>query len=794
MRKYFLWLCLLALSLCYAEDKTGSRIVFIDGVQLTAGNYTIVLPEKPTLQEKRSAEELQKYLLKMTGEKISVISGSLPESGRKGLFIGRFEVQGQPPFSELGNDGIGIFSVPQGVVLQGNLRGCLYSMYTFLQDYLDCRWYTKDCVVVPQTGGKKIAQLAHRYKPAILFRGLDDPNSRDADFGVPNKLNDIHMQWSDPAWGGHQEFDRGIGYVHTFGTLVNPDKYFKAHPEYYSLRNGKRVPATPYDGQLCLTNPDVLRIAVEYIMENLRRNPDIKLVCVSQNDNMNFCTCKSCTDLAESEGSQAGPIIHFVNGIAAAVSKKYPETMIQTIAYTYSRKPPKKVKPHDNVIVQLCSIECCFSHTFAKCPHNRIFMRDLRKWSRVCKNMSVWNYLFNWHHNMQPFPNFDAIAPDIRTLAEHNVRVLYCQQAYYEPISEFASLRTYVLARTMWDPSCDTWQLINEFCNAYYGKASSMIQQYLKELHKLTAGNNKHMNSGEARSYLYFPDFWEKMDKLFDMAEAAVAADPVLLRRVQIEHMAVYYTLATLDPQSSAAVPARDKFLQYARAVGLKYVGETDSRLLSVWEKNTARKIIVPSAKLPKLPGKPVIDGQLDTIYKNALTLPLVDSSGNLPAPLRAAEVKVGYTDDALYVVASCRRDMQFTDAAKIAMHDDLKLFTCGDVFEIFISNANSSDHVHFAFNAQNKRFDARNTSLPELFNPQWKSAASDQGSHTVFEAEIPFKELGFEGPDMVGPAVVKTLKVNFGRELYAPAQELQMWNPPGFHNVNSFGKLHFQK
>ena len=102
MRKYFLWLCLLALSLCQAEDKTGSRIVFIDGVQLTAGNYTIVLPEKPTLQEKRSAEELQKYLLKMTGEKISVISGSLPESGRKGLFIGRFEVPGQKPVAALG--------------------------------------------------------------------------------------------------------------------------------------------------------------------------------------------------------------------------------------------------------------------------------------------------------------------------------------------------------------------------------------------------------------------------------------------------------------------------------------------------------------------------------------------------------------------------------------------------------------------------------------------------------------------------------------------------------------------
>ena len=45
-----------------------------------------------------------------------------------------------------------------------------------------------------------------------------------------------------------------------FNELVPPDVYFDTRPEYFSLIDGKRRKGYY---QLCLTNPDVLRITIE---------------------------------------------------------------------------------------------------------------------------------------------------------------------------------------------------------------------------------------------------------------------------------------------------------------------------------------------------------------------------------------------------------------------------------------------------------------------------------------------------------------------------------------------------
>lgn len=75
----------------------------------------------------------------------------------------------------------------------------------------------------------------------------------------------------------------GFWGVHTFYGLVSPEKYFVSHPEYFSLIDGKR---THDRSQLCLSNPDVLRIAIENIKAQIRREPQYLIYDVSQNDNL----------------------------------------------------------------------------------------------------------------------------------------------------------------------------------------------------------------------------------------------------------------------------------------------------------------------------------------------------------------------------------------------------------------------------------------------------------------------------------------------------------------------------
>ena len=48
--------------------------------------------------------------------------------------------------------------------------------------------------------------------------------------------------------------------------------------------------------------------------------------------------------------------------VAEAIEKDSPNVRIDTLAYQYTRKPPRTIRPRANVIIRLCSIECCFRH------------------------------------------------------------------------------------------------------------------------------------------------------------------------------------------------------------------------------------------------------------------------------------------------------------------------------------------------------------------------------------------------------------------------------------------------
>src|SRR5208337_2061902 len=96
------------------------------------------------------------------------------------------------------------------------------------------------------------------------------------------------------------------------------DEFFDAHPEYFSLVGSARRRA---GGQLCLSNADVLRIVTERVLKCMRANPKAMIVSVSQNDWAGYCECPQCRALADEEGSQSGPLLRFVNAVAAETSK-----------------------------------------------------------------------------------------------------------------------------------------------------------------------------------------------------------------------------------------------------------------------------------------------------------------------------------------------------------------------------------------------------------------------------------------------------------------------------------------
>jgi hypothetical protein len=563
---------------------SGQAVVKIGGEQVTARTHVIVLPEKPTPQEQHAAGELQAHLQKITGEQLAVASDS--EVGdRTPLVIGKsavLEGLGAPvDFAALGEEGIRIATVGPALVLAGNRRGVLYAVSTFLEDYLGCRWFTPDCTALPTAGTFEVKDIDLTYVPPLEYRSTDYPNSRDADWAVRNKLNGSYVE-CDEARGGKIAYR---GFVHTFNSLVPPETYFQDHPEYYSEIDGKRK--GPHHTQLCLTNSDVLRIATESIRRWMEESPEATVYSVSQNDWEYYCQCANCQALAEKEGSEAGPLLHFVNAIADAVKDEHPTKAIDTLAYQYTRKPPLHVRPRPNVIVRLCSIECCFSHPLESDLFNATFREDNERWAKISNRLWVWDYVINYLHCIMPFPNLYVLKPNINFYVQHGVTGIYEEADYFTKGGELAELRTYVLAKTLWDPGYDTDRAIDEFVAGYYGPAAKPVREYLNLIHEPTRTQPEvHMGIYVKPDWGYLtPELLTKAAAFFDEAEQAAAEVPVLLHRVQVARLPVIYAQLSLGGRD---LPGRanllDRFETIARAEGATHVAEWgDTKLIETW-------------------------------------------------------------------------------------------------------------------------------------------------------------------------------------------------------------------
>mgnify|MGYP001066682100 CR=1 FL=1 len=199
----------------------GKCVVKIGGRQISAGSHAIVIPQAATAQERHAAADLRAHLAQVTGEALPVVAerevaGQIPIVVGKSDLLSRLRIS--VDFTALGEEGIHIATRGPALALAGNKRGVLYACYTFLEDYLGCRWLALDCTVIPQSGTFDLPKLDRRYLPPLEYRSTDYVCSRDADWAVRNKLNG---QWSeaDEARGGKIVYR---GFVHTFNALVPP--------------------------------------------------------------------------------------------------------------------------------------------------------------------------------------------------------------------------------------------------------------------------------------------------------------------------------------------------------------------------------------------------------------------------------------------------------------------------------------------------------------------------------------------------------------------------------------------
>ncbi len=566
-------------------------------IQLTtAGNtdYVVVLGRGATPSEKHGAQELARFLKQMSGAEFQLKAEEavLPQ---KCLFVGHGptaeDMLGAGALRGLGSDGLVVKAVGDRIVLSGGAeRGTMYACYSLLEDVLGCRWYSSTVSVIPKKLTIRIpANINRREIPAFENRDPFYTDAFDADWAARNRSTSSASRL-DKKRGGKIAY---WPFVHSFNLLVPPQDYFDSHPEYFSLVNGQRQ--KDYS-QLCLTNPDVVRIATAQVMKWIDEHPEAKIISVSQNDWGGACQCEKCQAIVKAEGSESGPLLAFVNQVAEQVARKHPDKLIDTLAYQYTKDPPKTIKPLPNVRVRLCPIEACVGHPFEECEQNKLFVDLLRKWSSLTGNLYVWHYVTNFANYMQPVPNFKELEADIPMYHRMGVKGLMLQGNYQEGGNgEFSEMRAWVEAKMLWDPSRDFDALVGDFLAGYYGPAAPALRKYYDLMHSRVMDNHIHVHIYDPPSAPYLDsETLAAAEGCFEEAQRAARIHPEYLRRVKRDALSLRYVRLCQDKaaweqsgknaEQAAGLWRRTKeFCEEFASYGAVWIRE--GQRLDAWEK-----------------------------------------------------------------------------------------------------------------------------------------------------------------------------------------------------------------
>ena len=550
-----------------------------------ATRYRIVVAADAIPSERYAAEELQRYLERMSGAKLPIVTDAEPAASREILLGDNAHLRSlksKIDFTSLGADGFVLRTDGNRLIIAGGMpRGTLYGVYALLEEKLGVRWFTSEVEVVPRRDRVQLPKLNETQVPRLEYREVFwTAMMRDPDFAARHRLNGDHYRLTEKHGGRAAVY---FPFVHSFDLLI-PRELYKEHPEYFPLIKGKRV-----DGyvQRCLSNPDVLRISIERVRQWIKEHPEATIISVSQNDTFNYCQCDQCKALDGAEGSPAASMIRFVNAVAEAIEKEHPNVRIDTLAYQYTRKPPKTLRPRKNVIVRLCSIECCFAHPLDSCPseENRRFRDDILAWQPVAPLLYIWDYTPNFANYQQPFPNFDSLQPNVRFFANHGVKGLFEQGNYSAGGNgEMEPLRAYLLAKLLWNPDADVKRHTDEFLHGYYGRAAGKIREYLDIVHRPVREKGLHAHIFDRPKAAYLDEeTLAAAEWTLDAADRDAENDAIRFR-VEVARLPVWYVkLATERVKGDERTVLLRRFLEIARKAGISNISEGKS--LNDWAK-----------------------------------------------------------------------------------------------------------------------------------------------------------------------------------------------------------------
>ncbi len=495
-----------------------------------------------------AAAELAKYLQQVTGADFT------SKHGKRTITL---DINDEGPA-----DGFSIEVDSDGdITIEGNNgRGLVYGVYDFLERVAGCRFFGPfDFMeVVPQKKKLVVPEFELTEEPAMVSRFPHYCNKTRfkealkhiyamADYCTKNRYN-VELQSFDGKFGATKPAPRSAAFYaprggvmllpkqwgHNYHKWLPPEKYFKKHPQFFSFDNSTKTWRAEH-AMICTTNTTVHDILAEIARRQFAANPNLTRFAVMQEDGTRlWCQCPTCLAVnPDGQNLDSGTDNNLF--LANAVASKIAPKRVVTYAYASTIRPPKAVKPLDNVEILYCQYG---TKNPGLMPWEDDTAKNLFQWAQISDNLDIYSY--GYLNPAYTFPNAEAHIASFRTY-----NLLGIKATTHEMNEQWTTImpyQYYLLARLSWNPWIDTDAFRKDYFEKMYGAAGKTMEElYCLQDRALSALSNQvHTSQWHTMTAVPAVDTAKSYQLLY-LAEEQAGDDKRILKAIAIQRIGVKY-------------------------------------------------------------------------------------------------------------------------------------------------------------------------------------------------------------------------------------------------------------
>jgi len=507
----------LFMSCFFPVQTVHAETVIVDHGKST---FTVVMPAISPQSLQNAAAELQKDIQISTNANLRIVTddqtvkgpfislGLTKQAKAAGLGTEGMDDEEYRILTRTGNIYIWGIDTPDGKWdrLGGVSNGTANGIYVFLEKYLNVRWLMPGDIGrdIPRNDTFAVNDLDENATPLFVWRNMPHISYTKSD-PLPGNYLVLVNQWAahqrvDTYEVNHSAMRFGNEDFNHNWTKTVPANLFEEHPEWFAMRSGKRRPPT---GRYMLetTNQELVRYFAEKAISALKASDRPRSYSLSPSDKSSWSRSPESMALYDPvppgrERPSVSPLIlKWYHDVAEIVQKEYPQGRLAGYLYGDYLFPPvnSSMKFPDNFTPVIApSID--YGYRLFRDDVQEQFASIMSSWAKVAPQYWFYydlpNQLYTDDTNGEKSftgntANVTPAAPEILNLIFHQMVKSHIRGAmiYADPTWSNSALANYIIAKMMWDPTLDAYELQREWLYRAYGdKAGEKMELFYNKL------------------------------------------------------------------------------------------------------------------------------------------------------------------------------------------------------------------------------------------------------------------------------------------------------------------------